>query len=253
MRVLQAVQALDSTVATDADAASQARPVAVERDDQRLVEAARVVGVGGVAQVMLDALQLRAEPKLVEGAFELLLPAVKGGGFAAPLFGSALGDIARDDAFACEHPIGERLEHPLLITLVRIARPGTFGRTEGTRACAFLSSSRVSLPWSRRESPSPCQVPLKQLRLFVAGQKRVDDLIDFAGGRAGGLQGVIERAPGKPVLELDAREALFGGGIGDDAILHQCHRRVLVERRNTQHFHDTSPLDEGRTRFETSS
>ena len=82
-------------VAADADAAGQARTVAVERHDQRLVEAAREVRVGGVAQVMLDALELAAQPELGQPGVELLLPPeMERRRVAPPSLRPALGDVA---------------------------------------------------------------------------------------------------------------------------------------------------------------
>ena len=54
-----------------------------------------------MADVVLDALQLLQEPKLLERRLELLVPlAMERAGLAAPLVRAALGDVARDDAFA---------------------------------------------------------------------------------------------------------------------------------------------------------
>ncbi len=58
VREFLTVQPLDLAAAAEVDAAREARPVAVECDDERFVEAALVVGVRRVGEVMLDALEL---------------------------------------------------------------------------------------------------------------------------------------------------------------------------------------------------
>ena len=188
VRILEAVDALDLAVAADADAAGQARAVAVERDDQRLVEAARVVRVGRVAQVVLDALQLAAEADLGEAGLELLLPLeVKLRRVAAPLLGAALGDVARDDALAGEHAIGEVLEQALLHA-ARSGPPGPAparGRV-GTRACALSRSRRCVAPASvsSRNSRSFARLRSKSRVSSSYGQERIDDAVDLLGLRA---------------------------------------------------------------------
>jgi hypothetical protein len=77
----------------------------------------------------------------------------------------------------------------------------------------------------------------EQARLFVPRQERIGDHLDFRGVGAGELEAVLQRLPREPVLELDPGEAFLAGGVDDPAVLHQRDRGVLVERRETEHFH----------------
>jgi hypothetical protein len=107
---LDAVETRDLPSAARAHAAGEPRPVAIQRDDERIVEAAGVASIRSVAEVMFDALEPAPQPELFEAAFELVMPlAMKNRGVVSPLFGGALGNVARDDAVAGEDSKGERL------------------------------------------------------------------------------------------------------------------------------------------------
>src|SRR5215469_13717723 len=124
MRILETVNPLDRTAATDAHAAGQSRPVAVKRDDQRFIKTARVVRVCRMAEVVLDALQTIQQPELLQCRLELLLPfLVEGGRLPPPSARTALCDVAGDNAFMSQNPVGQRLDHAFVEPLVR--RPKT--------------------------------------------------------------------------------------------------------------------------------
>ena len=162
--ILEAVEPLDLAVAPDADAAGQARSVAVERHDQRLVEAAGVVGVGGVAEVVLDALELAASPTSARPASSSCCHLkVELRRVAAPLLGSALGDVARHDALARQHAVREVLQQALFLLFVRIAEARNRLAPRGNAPLRALNLAR----WSR---PSPCL--LQELALPLAGCAR---------------------------------------------------------------------------------
>jgi hypothetical protein len=66
MRELDPVQPFDLSVAADAHAAGQAGTIAVESDDQRIAVTTRVVGVGCMTGMVLDALQLVLDAELLK-------------------------------------------------------------------------------------------------------------------------------------------------------------------------------------------
>src|SRR5579864_5771852 len=239
MRVLLVVDALDMAGATDAHAARQPRPVAVERDDERLVESALVIGIRCVGQVVLDALELAAEPHFGEARFQLLLPAiVERGRVTAPAPGLALGDVARDDALVRQHAIGHGLEQALLEPLVRVAE-ARHGRTADGHSRPRLAHGR-----GRRVRHGLVkklallgQVFLEEARLLVVWQERIDDAVELVDFDARLVQRVLERTPRKPVLQLHAREPFLSGGVRDPAVLDDGDRRVLVQRGKTQDLH----------------
>src|SRR5262245_26440034 len=100
---LDAVQPFNLSSAADADAACQAGTVAIESDDQRVGEAARVVGVGRMTEVVFYPLEFSAKSQFQQRRFELFVPLlVKYRRGASPLFGPAFGDVARDDTVAGE-------------------------------------------------------------------------------------------------------------------------------------------------------
>ncbi len=121
VRVFERVDALQLPASTDAHAAGEPGAVPVEADHDRFVEAAVVVGVGGVRAVVLHPLQLAAEIELAQRRFQILVPApMKGRRFTSPSARAALGDVAGHDPFVAEHLIRERLEQALLQPFVRI-------------------------------------------------------------------------------------------------------------------------------------
>jgi hypothetical protein len=150
---------------------------------------------------------------------------------AAPLLRAALRDVARHDAFAREHLVGQVLQQALLELLVRIgeARHG-FAVRRHLRARLFnLLAGRARFRLGQ-ELTFLGEVALEQLRLLVVRQERINDPVDLFGLRPGAFQRVFERAPREPVLQLHPREPLFRGGVRNDAVLHDGDRRVLVQR-----------------------
>ena len=84
----------------------------------------------------------------------------------------------------------------------------------GMRARASRSSSAVAFGLGLVEKVAFLrEVAFEQARLLVVRQERIHDPVDLVGRRAGGLQRVVERAPGEAVLQLDAREAFLRGGV----------------------------------------
>ena len=117
-----AVQPLDAAAAAEAGAAGQARAVAVERDNQRFVTAARIVGVRRMTEVVLDAFELRAQAELVEGDDSSSSCHLRWKALATRPHCSeaALRHVSGNDAVVGQNPIGERLDERLLHSLVRI-------------------------------------------------------------------------------------------------------------------------------------
>src|SRR5215203_3845226 len=114
MRIFESVYPLNFSIAPRTDASSQAGSIAVQRDDQRLVEAAVVVRIRGVAQMMLNTLQLAAQADLAQTRFKLLVPLlVELRRFFAPLLRSTLGHVAGNHAFARQHFVRNVLEKAL--------------------------------------------------------------------------------------------------------------------------------------------
>ena len=94
VRELYGMHPVDLPVLPDADRPRQSRAVAVERDDQRFVEAARVESVRRVGEVVLHPFQLRSQPELVERPLELLVPLpVERRRRLSPLLGGTLRDV----------------------------------------------------------------------------------------------------------------------------------------------------------------
>jgi hypothetical protein len=226
------VQALDAAAAADAGRSGETGSVAIERDDQRFVEAAGEVRVRGMGEVMLDALQLGPQPELVEARFELFMPLpMERLGVAAPLLGRTLGDVSGNHSVVGKQPVGERLRQRLLHPLVRIEQPWN-DRRPARDAVLGLLNEAVGLG-SRsivEVGPFRVEVPLEQTRLFFPWQKGITDGIDVLGLESGRVERGLQRLPRKPVLQLDAREPLLSGRKIDAAVTYHRDGRILVER-----------------------
>ena len=179
------MQPLDAAVAADADAAGQARAVAVERDDQRLVEAAGVVGVGGVARRGARRASASSASRSSSSAdFELLVPlAMERRRVAAPLLASrAWRRCARRRPRwpGRDRPASSRTPSPSARS-DRAGRESAPSRS-GTRAAASRIRSPVVAGCRVVEELALVrEVPLEQPRLLLPAEKRVGDDVDVLG------------------------------------------------------------------------
>src|SRR5262249_8482090 len=162
----------DSTGASRADAAGEPRSVPIQRDDQRIVETAGAIRVGGVADVVLDALQLACKSCVLERGLELKLPAqVIFRRVAAPAIRFTLGDVAGDDPLAGQEAVRHALEKTLLHPLVGVGQtrdriaPGRHPRPSLTQLIARRADLDVV-----EKVLFLGEIPLEQPRLFLTGE-----------------------------------------------------------------------------------
>ncbi len=226
------MHALDSAAAADRDRPGEAASVTVERHDQRFVEPASVVSIGGVAVVMFDALQLLQQPQFIEGAFQLDMPlAMEGRRFTAPLVREALRHVPRDHALARQQLVGERLREPFFHLLVGFAQAWNRARAgrHARRGLADLRAGRRVLGVVK-ELALALEVAPEQSRFLLPSEKRVGHDREIVRLRTSAIEAVLKRLPREAGLQFDAGESLFSGRIQDAAVLDYGHRRILVER-----------------------
>ena len=235
-----AVQALDRAVAADADAAGEARSVAVERDDQRLVEAARVDTRSPRGSAWCSTrFSFVAEPKFARAPTRA--PRATCGGtcrrVTAPLGRAALGDVARDDAFARRG---------------RDRRASWRGPSPSARSASRrpgIGAVAVRHPRARPRAASRCvasgaavveelalvrEVALEQPRLLLPAEERIATTSMSSARVPVASSAFCERLPGKAVLQLHPGEAFLSGGVRDLPVFDKRDRRVLVEGREPE-------------------
>src|SRR5262249_42376130 len=146
---------------------------------------------------------------------------------------------ARDDALVREDLVRERFEEALLHPLVRIAEAGHFPRPwlDALARRADLVARLVAVAFLEVLTLGR-EVALEETRFLLPRQEGIRHRLDLVGLEAGEFEGVGESLPRETALQLDACEPLFGRRVEDAAILHQRHRGIFVERRQSEHDHE---------------